>query len=123
MSPSVRRLDEASQTVRLLFGSSEEGIRNGNIAKPTDRTVSLTAAELATNASHGRPRRARNAHASAATIATTPIAIAQRPSGPLANHDPPIDTALPSGCEGRSVAGGESRRKPGRFASHSPASA
>src|SRR6186997_1358750 len=115
MSPSVRRLDEASQTVRLLFGSSEEGIRNGNIAKPTDSTVSLTAAELATNASHGRPRRARNAQARAATIATIPIAIAHLPSGPFANHVPPIDTVLPSGCDGRSAAGVESRRKPGRF--------
>ena len=43
MIASVKRLDEASQTVRLAFGSSDEGNRNGKILRPA---VAMTEATL-----------------------------------------------------------------------------
>ena len=50
MMTSVRRLDEASHTVRLALGSSDDGSRKGNTLSPA---VVITPAMLSALASKG----------------------------------------------------------------------
>lgn len=50
MISKVERLDEASQTVRLALGSSEDGSRNGKVLSPAVAITPATATPLAINA-------------------------------------------------------------------------
>ncbi|MNL45283.1 hypothetical protein D3C87_1679170 [compost metagenome] len=55
MMNSVIWLDDASQTVRLDFGSIEEGRMKGNIVRPTVEMMPNMASELESSASTSRP--------------------------------------------------------------------
>src|SRR5881392_4460584 len=44
---NVRQLDTESQAVRLLFGTDDDGMTNGNIEKPAVRITPTTATVLA----------------------------------------------------------------------------
>ncbi len=71
MISSVNRLDAESQSVRLLRGSSDDGMTNGNIAQPAVRMIPVTCSPVAMNV--GTPlRRPAVMHASRpATMATS----------------------------------------------------
>src|SRR5262252_1159615 len=69
--PSVRRLEDASHTVRLLSGSRLDGIRNGNSAKPADRITPVLANPLSRKAARSRCRDAAINAPIAAPIART----------------------------------------------------
>src|SRR5436309_3390831 len=56
---SVRQLDTESQAVRLLFGTDDDGMTNGNIEKPTVRITPTTATALASKARLDRRRLAK----------------------------------------------------------------
>src|SRR5579863_6563850 len=105
--PSVPLLDEASHTVRLLFGSRLDGIRNGNNANPADRIVPAQTSALATNAkkylfAEFSPI-VPSAAASASAGAIQNAGCAANP----ANQWPCTATCLSNGFDGPSPATGE----------------
>ena len=55
MMNSVSRLEDASQTVKLLLGSSEDGMSNGNSEMPAVPMIPAIESELATMPSEPRP--------------------------------------------------------------------
>src|SRR5579863_499160 len=78
MMISVVRLDEASQTVRLAFGSRDDGNRNGNRLTPAVATTPATESALATKA---RPPRRIKLKPAAAMAPRTPKAGAASSQG------------------------------------------
>ena len=74
---SVRQLDTESQAVRLLFGTDDDGMTNGNIEKPTVRITPTTATALASKARLDRRRLAKT---------MTPKAPVKAPTGAASVH-------------------------------------
>ena len=73
MMISVGRLEDASQTVRLALGSSEDGSRNGKRLRPAVAMTPAMAAELAERERRARPREPAKAAAIARAPATPRI--------------------------------------------------
>ena len=63
ISPSVRRLDTESHTVRLAAGTLDEGRTKGNMAAPAVTMIPASAADEATKAASVRRARARRRRA------------------------------------------------------------
>jgi len=74
ISCKVMALLDASQTVKLWFGSADEGSKKGNSAQPAVEIVPACTKELAMNAAPGR-RMTSNRFAAAAPTMAKPGAI------------------------------------------------
>src|SRR5512143_2716206 len=103
---SVRWLDTESYTVRLLRGSLDDGMTNGNSAPPAVSTTPVTAAEERTNASIARRRAAARRASSAAAIAASGTTTGHGDSGWATSQLPgPCATVFASGMNGEFAGG------------------
>src|SRR5689334_13593599 len=105
MRNKVPWLDDASHTVRLERGSTEDGIRNGNRAKPAAAMVPATERQLLKKPR--KPWRATNSCTPSAPTNATTGAI-QKAGWAMypANHDAPTATCFAMGFETPSVTTG-----------------
>src|SRR5512142_728516 len=105
MIASVPWLDTASHTVRLDRGSLDEGMTNGNIAKPAVRITPALTMLLAMNAAPARPSLEKAITASASRNDATGASIIQGRFAKFSSHVPCGATVLAIGAKALDAGG------------------